>query len=49
MRNGAAALQKALYNALKNDEELIETLGVSMFMITFRPRLHFLMSRLAKR
>ncbi len=27
MRNGAAALQKALYDALKNDEELIETLG----------------------
>ncbi len=27
MKNGAAALQKALYDALKNDEELIETLG----------------------
>lgn len=27
MKNGASALQKALYEALKNDDELIETLG----------------------
>lgn len=27
MRNGAAALQKALFEALKKDDELIESIG----------------------